>query len=224
MSRTLHARSLLTTLLMALAVTAAMLPTSASAAELNLAAFRNNVGICQHPLHQCNFDGGGFSYSAAALSLAGVRGGTQIAVDGMTYTWPNVSAGQPDNVEMNGQKVPVLPGNATRIGFLGAGHNAPVTAHLRLHYTDIDSDGELVEVVVVKPLTFSDWTLNAGSAQPVAGTKTVISTAFRVNGTTVDRVPTYVFAAAIDIDPTMHLQTIEFPAEGKVHLFGMALA
>ena len=199
-------------------------PTGASADEISLAAFRNSVGICQHPLHQCNFDGGGFSYSTAALAVAGVMPGEELSVDGFTFTWPDTDPGAPDNVEMKGQMVPVLPGDATRIGFLGASHNGPVTADVTLHYTRVGADGELEQVEVVEPLRFSDWTLNANGRQPEAGNTTVVETRFRVNGTTVEQVRTFVFAASIDIDPTMTLQTIELDTEDKTHLFGLALA
>lgn len=206
-----------------LALLVSLLPTAASADEIDLTSYRNNVGICHHPLHQCNFDGGNFSYSLAALLLEGVQGGSTVEADGFTFTWPDSAAGEPDNVEMNGQLIPVLPGASTRIGFLAAGHNAPVTANLRLHYTDVTEAGELVDVVVTEPLVLSDWTLNAGSASPSAGNQTVISTRFRVNGSTVEQVRTHVFVASVDIDPDMTLQSIEFPQENRAHVFGLDL-
>ena len=224
MTITRTTRIALTTLSLVLALMATLVPTGASADEISLVAFRNSVGICQHPLHQCNFDGGGFSYSTAALAVAGVMPGEELSVDGFTFTWPDTDPGAPDNVEMKGQLVPVLPGDATRIGFLGASHNGPVTADVTLHYTRVGADGELEQVEVVEPLRFSDWTLNANGRQPEAGNTTVVETRFRVNGTTVEQVRTFVFAASIDIDPTMTLQTIELDNEDKTHLFGLALA
>lgn len=214
----------LAALALALGLLLALLPTGAGAAPIPLAAFRNSVGICQHPLHQCNFDGGGFSYSSAALAAAGVRGGTTISSDGFTFTWPSTGAGEVDNVEAAGQRIPVLPGGATRIGLLGASHNGPVTATVKLHYTSLDEDGDRVDTVVEHPLTLSDWTLNAGGSQPSPGNTTAISTIFRVNGTTVERVRTHVFTVAIPIDPTKTLSTIELPNDGRVHLFGLSLA
>jgi hypothetical protein len=218
-SRTRTRTALLAVLALA-AVLALVVP--AGAAEIGLAALRNSVGISHHPLAASNFDGGGFSYSRVALLLEGVDGGSAVEADGLTYTWPATDPGEADNVEMAGQLIPVIPGDATRIGFLGASHNGPITADVTLHYTRV-VDGEREDVRVAVPLTFSDWTLNANTRQPEPGNETVISTRFRVNGTTVEQVPTHVFATELPIDPSMTLQSIELPDEDRLHLFGLAL-
>lgn len=207
-----------------LALAIAMLPTGATADEVTLAGLRNNVGICQTIFDDCNFDSGGFSYSSLALLASGVRGGDTIEHDGFAFTWPDTDPGEADNVEARGQTIPLLPGDATRIGFLIAGHNAPTDAHFTLHYTYVDEDGELQEKAVTETVKVSDWTLNAGGASPVSGNEVVIDTPFRMAGNqNVERVRTYVFGASIDIDPTMFLNAIELPHNDRVHLFGLAL-
>lgn len=209
--------------LLALVAALALHATPAHAAEVDLTAFRNSAGISHHPLHASNFDGGGYSYSRLALLLAGVDGGSTVESDGFAFTWPSTDPGAPDNVEMAGQLIPVVAGDATRIGVLGASHNGPVTADVTLHYSRV-VDGVREDVEVAVPLTLSDWTLNAGGRDPEPGNTTAISTRFRVNGTTVEQVPTHVFTTSLDIDPSMLLQSIELPAEGRMHLFGLVLA
>lgn len=208
----------------ALLVLLVVLPVGA--AEVGLAAFRNAVGISHHPLAASNFDGGGYSYSRLALLLAGVDAGSAVEVGDITYTWPSSQPGEVDNVEADGQVIPVVPGDATRIGILGASHNGPVTADVVLHYSRVDEDGVREDVRVPVPLTLSDWTLNAGSRQPEPGNEVAISTAFRVNGTTVEQVQTHVFHTELPIadDPSMTLQSIELPRDGRIHVFGLALA
>jgi hypothetical protein len=224
MTRTPNAARTAGALLVGLLLLLLALP--AGAAEVGLAAFRNSTGISHHPLAASNFDGGGFSYSRLALLLAGVDAGSTVEVGDFTYTWPSTQPGQVDNVEAAGQIIPVLPGDATQIGILGASHNGPVTAPVVLHYSRVRADGAREDVRVPVPLTLSDWTLNAGGAQPAPGNETVISTAFRVNGTSVEQVRTHVFHTTLPIsdDPAMTLQSIELPRDGRVHVFGLALS
>ena len=195
---------------------------NANAAEVSLVAFYNNVGIAQNPTSGANFDGGGFAYSSIALLAAGVRGGQAVTVDGMTFTWPNRASGLTDNMTFNGQVIPAVVPGATRIGFLGASTNGPVATSITLHYRFIDADGELQETAVEQPITFSDWTLNAGSRPVDPSNTTAISTLFRVSGSTnPEQVATHVFATSIPVDPSMSLDSIEFPVETDMHVFGL---
>ena len=67
-----------------------------------------------------NFDGAGNTYSAQALTAAGLAAGAAVTHDGITFTWPDVPPGQPDNVVAQGQTI-LLSGSGTTLGFLGAG-------------------------------------------------------------------------------------------------------
>jgi hypothetical protein len=219
-----HARGLLAGVL-ALALLVTVAPAPAGAEEVSLAAFYNNVGITQDPGSGANFDGVGWSYSSIALLAEGVRGGENVAAQGMSFTWPETASGEPDNMAMNGQFVPLLPpAGATTIGLLGAATNGPVTTAVTLHYNVVDADGELQQVAVTEPVTFSDWTLNAGSASPHPSNTIAIEMLFRwpINQSTSQDEP-HVFVTTIPIDPTMTLDSIEFPVESRMHLFGMAV-
>jgi len=99
----------------------------------SLAAAFDNPGISDDSNPGAgNFDGGGYSYSAQSLAQVGLTPGAKVDHDGITFTWPNVPAGQPDNVVAGGQTVSVS-GSGSRLGFLGASD-----------YGDASGEGEIV--------------------------------------------------------------------------------
>lgn len=55
------------------------------------------------------FDGGGWAFSQNALSAAGVTNGSAITADGVSYTWPTVTSGQPDNLRWLTRTSPCRP-------------------------------------------------------------------------------------------------------------------
>ncbi len=51
-----------------------------------------------------NFDGDGNAYSTEALAAAGLTAGQTVTVNGVTFAWPQPSAGFPDNTMPEGQQ------------------------------------------------------------------------------------------------------------------------
>lgn len=101
-----------------------------------LAGAFNNTGIsADADVTAADFDGTGTSYSEQALTSVGFGPGAVITHDRLTFTWPDVPAGQPDNVVAAGQTI-LLSGSGTTLGFLGAaspdGHSGSGT----VYYTD----------------------------------------------------------------------------------------
>ena len=85
-----------------------------------LAGAFNNTGIsADADVTAADFDGTGTSYSEQALTSVGFGPGAVITHDRLTFTWPDVPAGQPDNVVAAGQTI-LLSGSGTTLGFLGA--------------------------------------------------------------------------------------------------------
>lgn len=167
------------------------------------------------------FDGGGWAFSQNALSAAGVTNGSAITADGVSYTWPTVTSGQPDNLEMAGQNIPMPTGTAGgSLGLLGAATNAPVdgsgvSGTLTVNYTDGTTSRATVG--------FSDWTLNGGGSKPIPGDTTAVATGYRntANGGR-DGVKTYVFATKVPLDVSKQVASITLPVTGStgtVHLF-----
>ncbi|MEU1269434.1 lectin [Streptomyces sp. NPDC005799] len=165
------------------------------------------------------FDNGGWAYSQNALSAAGVTSGSTLTVDGISYTWPTVTSGRLDNLEMAGQTIPMPAGTSgASLGLLGAATNAPtdgVSGTVTVTYTDGTTSKATVG--------FSDWTLNGGSSKPIAGDTTAVTTAYRDTGSGGrDGVKTYVFATKVALDPSKQVASITLPVTGSTgtdHLF-----
>ncbi|MGQ5633362.1 MULTISPECIES: lectin [unclassified Streptomyces] len=163
-----------------------------------------------------NFDGAGYSYSAHALAAAGVRPGSKVTANGVTFTWPGVAPGAPDNYEANGQTVRVSGSGG--ISFLGAANNGPVSGTATVTYTD----GTTQSV----PVGLSDWTLSAGAASPLPGNTVAVTLPYRNHaGTASDATTTYVFATApVALSPGKTVAGVRLPsdvASGGLHVFAI---
>lgn len=96
----------------------------------------NNAGISDDSnVTAANFDGVGNSYSAQALAAAGLNPGAAFVQDGITFTWPDVAPGQPDNVLAEGQTI-LLTGTGSKLGFVGAGSPDDQSGTGVVYYTD----------------------------------------------------------------------------------------
>ncbi|WEO93437.1 lectin [Streptomyces sp. FXJ1.172] len=167
------------------------------------------------------FDSGGWAFSQNALAAAGVTSGSTVTVDGISYTWPTVTSGHLDNLEMAGQTIPMPAGTSgASLGLLGTAANAPtdgsgVSGTMTVTYTDGTTSKATVG--------FSDWTLNAGSSKPVAGDTTAVTTGYRNTGSGGrDGVKTYVFATKVPLDASKQVASITLPVTGSTgtdHLF-----
>jgi beta-galactosidase len=105
-------------------------------AYATMAAAFNNTGISDDSdISAADFDGVGNSYSAQALAAAGLAPGAVITHDGITFTWPDVPAGQPDNAVAQDQTI-LLSGSGTTIGFVGAGSPGNESGSATIYYTD----------------------------------------------------------------------------------------
>jgi hypothetical protein len=180
----------------------------------------NNTGIENDGSTGANFDADGYAYSAQALSAAGVGPGSQVTASGMTFAWPNVSAGAADNYQANGQTVVVSgSGGSGSIAFLGAATNGPSTGTATVNFTDGTSQSVT--------LSFSDWTLNGGSASVQAGNTVAITTPYRdTTSGGRDTVATTVFAtSAISLPSGKTVASVTLPAstnQGALHVFAIA--
>jgi beta-glucosidase len=161
-----------------------------------------------------NFDGDGNSYSAEALAAAGITPGGTVTSDGVTFTWPDVAAGSPDNVIAGSQAV-LMSGSGSTLGFLGTGVNAAYTATGTVYYTDGTSQPFTV--------SFVNWT----SGSPPAG-DTVVAQTTVLNGPSGQSAKTrYVYGAFVSLDPSKTVQAVELPSAGSgysgIHIFAVAV-
>ncbi|MEU6339603.1 lectin [Streptomyces sp. NPDC046977] len=181
--------------------------------------YYTNEGV--HPdgsQYNGGFDGGGWAYSKEALAAAGVQGGSTVTADGITYTWPRTTAGQPDNIETSGQTVPLAaPAGTASVGLLGSATNAS-SAGATGTFTVTYADGSTAQI----RSGFSDWTLGGGGGKPIPGNTTAVTTAYRNTGSgKQDKVATYVFAVKLPVDAAKRVASITLPAtaDGTAHVF-----
>ena len=101
----------------------------------------NITGISDdsHP-SDADFDGIGTSYSEQALSASGLAPGAVIMHDGVAFTWPKTSPGQPDAMLAQGRTV-LLSGKGGTLGFLGTSTFATGVCRGKVFYTD-GTDGD----------------------------------------------------------------------------------
>jgi predicted alpha-1,2-mannosidase len=189
----------------------------------DLAPYYNATGISTDGVASgANYDGDGFSYSEQALTAVNLAPGATVTSGGLTYTWPNVPAAQPDAVEAAGQTIPVTTkAGATSIGFLGSATNAGsagASGTVTITYTDGTTS--------TATLGMSDWTLAAGGGQPQFGNVTVATTPYRNNlDGSMQTINTYIFAATIPVDGTKTVASITLPAtvnNGSIGIFAIS--
>jgi len=163
-----------------------------------------------------DFDGVGYSYSASALSSAGITPGSTVTANGVSFTWPNAASGRPDNYEANGQTVTTSGSGA--ISFLGSASNGPSTGTAVVAYTD----GSTQNV----PISFSDWTLGGGGASVLAGDTTVATMSYRNQaGASSNSISTYLFATRpMNLSAGKTVASVTLPsnaASGGLHVFAI---
>lgn len=185
----------------------------------SLAQAYGNVGVGDHSNPgAANFDGAGFSYSRQGLAGVGVVAGQSITHNGVTYTWPDVPNGSPDNVVTSGQRIAV--GEAiSAVSFLGAANNGSGTGTGTINYADgTRAPFTLVlnnwtpsallpqnELVATSP----EWNPAPGSGYPAATDVSIYST-------------------TVAVDPSKKVAYLTLPASSssdqagnRLHLFDM---
>jgi len=188
----------------------------------NAVAMANNQGISSDAAPgQANYDQWGSGYSVQALAAAGVAPGSTLTAGGITYTWPNVRSGLPDNVITAGQRLTVSsPPGATRLGLLGSveGNAAGASGTATIHYSDGSSQQATVG--------FSDWTLGGGSFQLRSDNTVAARMPYRNNSLLggSEEVTTYLLATSVPIDSARTVIGVTLPgapAAGRIHVFAI---
>jgi hypothetical protein len=170
-----------------------------------------------------SFDIRGNTYSAQALAKAGLTPGASVTAGGLTFTWPSVSPGSPDNVVAEEQTIPLpsTPG-ATTLGFLGAASNRPLTGTATISYTD--------GTTTTATLEFDDWALLGMPPPAVPFSSNSIAAAMPYRNTASgakETVPVYVFFTSLALNSSKTAASITLPAAtpdiAEIHLFAMTI-
>ncbi|HEY2521453.1 MAG TPA: glycoside hydrolase family 2 TIM barrel-domain containing protein [Streptosporangiaceae bacterium] len=180
-------------------------------AYTTLGAAYNNTGISDDSdVTTANFDGVGNSYSAQALAAASLAPGATVTHDGITFTWPVVPPGQPDNVVAQGQTV-LVSGSGTTLGLLGAGSPANASGSGTVHYTDGSTSNFTV--------TLDNYFNKPGTGNDIIATLPYLndSDPATAGGTAGQRDQTvYVFYAPAAITAGKTVQAVTLPSSGIV--------
>ncbi|TDU03466.1 alpha-galactosidase-like protein [Streptomyces sp. 846.5] len=194
---------------------------SVSAPYPTLAAAFDNVGITD----DTNTDPAGLgagiddyqgTFSTQALAAAGVTSGDSLTRGGITFTWPSVTAGTPDNVVAKGQTIS-LSGSGSTLGLLTTAGFGPAGGTATVRY----ADGS----VQTADLSAPDWT-----AGPSGGTEAISSAYYNLAGHAgpVERSRS-IYLSTIKIDPAKTLVGVTLPmatggsAESALHIFAMGI-
>jgi beta-galactosidase len=185
-----------------------------------LAAAFNNTGISDDSdVGEADLDGAGNSYSAQALAAAGLAPGATLTHEGITFTWPAVQPGQPDNVVAQGQTI-LLSGSGTTLGVIGAGAPSGASGSGTVYYTDGTTSGFSItldnyfdaaagsDVVATMPYLNDSNPATAGDGgQPGQRAQTV-----------------YVFYSSAPLAAGKTVQAITLPAGGRgMHVFALGI-
>jgi phospholipase C len=184
----------------------------------NLADAFDNIGISlDTDPAAADYDDGGYSYSATGLASAGLTPGATVTANGLSFTWPNVAAGTPDNVLAAGQII-LLNGTAgqTTLGLLGSDSNGATSSTMTIFYTDGTTSTGTV--------SFGDW-----ASGPVTGDTTVATMPYRNNPSGAQDISMFVYATTVAIDSSKTVESVVLPNVNStdsgtaMHIFAVAL-
>jgi hypothetical protein len=184
----------------------------------SLAASYNDVGItADNNTASGNFDGGGASFSETALTNAGAGPGATVSAAGLSFTFPNASAGAADNTVAEGQTI-TLSGNRSTLGFLLSASYGPASGTGTVTY----SDGSTQSFTLTAP----DWF----STTPPSGGALAVSSAYQNRqGNTTYSGSGNIFAETVSLNSAKTLASVTLPPGGAlaagtaaVHVFALA--
>ncbi|MFU8854826.1 fibronectin type III-like domain-contianing protein, partial [Micromonospora sp. SL1-18] len=164
-----------------------------------LAAAFNNVGITSVSNPKAgDFSGNGVTFSSDALAEVGLTPGAFFVRDGITFTWPEGPAGQPDNVVAAGQPITVS-GTGSKLGFVGASAYGNASGTATIHYTD----GTTQEFT----LTMSDFY----ETTPADDNKVVAIAPYRHNSSGINKHTASIYSAYVDLKAGKTVSYVTLP-------------
>ncbi len=188
----------------------------------SLAAAFDDVGITDNSnTAPGNYDGVGSSFSEEYLTASGLAPGATVYQNGTLLTWPDVPAGEADNVVSGGQTIE-LTGSGTDLVLLDASDYGAATGDVTVTYTDGTTETHSIGV--------PDWYSDAASL----GSNLVAQTLTwnRQPGDTTGPHAVSIYSTVIPLaSPTKTVKWVTLPnissgvagGETAMHVFAMAL-
>ncbi|HEY1918736.1 MAG TPA: glucodextranase DOMON-like domain-containing protein [Streptosporangiaceae bacterium] len=189
---------------------------ASASTSLTLEQAFNNVGITSSTdASSGNFDGIGDSFSASGLAEDALTPGNGLLHDGQRLSWPDVPAGQSDNVVADGQVI-TLSGQGSTLGIVGASAYGDATGTFTVTYADGTTSTASV--------TLANWT----DETPASGTDFLATTAGWNPGGTV---PVSLSYAAIPLTHGEPVVSVTLPTVSSgvgsgvtaMHVFDLAI-
>ncbi|MBM7513499.1 PKD repeat protein [Nocardioides cavernae] len=156
-----------------------------------------------------NFDGGGWTFAAELLPQAVQQNGGPVRINGVDYDMGSPADGQLNNVESDGQVIPLPTGTYDELSILATAHNGDVQKEATLAY----NDGSTVQV----PLRFTDWAVT-----PKFGEEIAIDMPYRHNGGGDTSPRVMIFTQRIPLEAGKQPDTLTLPVDPKLHVFGVS--
>ena len=190
-----------------------------------MASSFNDTGITddsdRHPATGfLGFDGIGTSFSAQGLAADGLTPGASVSAGGLTFTWPDVAAAEPDNTMSQGQAI-AISGSGSSLGFLAAANNSPESGTGTVYYTDGTTQTFTLSVG-------NFWSPSGQDGNPGNVQVARVRYANYRDGSSGHEV--YVFEQSVPIDPSKTVEAVRLPSLGSVagykpalHVFAMAI-
>jgi hypothetical protein len=191
----------------------------------SLAATFNNAGITDNSDPSptsgfIGFDGEGTSYSADGLAADGVTPGSAVSSGGVSFTWPDVASGEPDNTMAEGQTIAVS-GSGSSLGFLAAANNSAESGTGTIYYTDGSTQTFTLDVG-------NFWDASGDGGNPSNTTAAAVNYANYPTGSSGHAV--YVFEQNVTLESGKRVEAVTLPDLGSVagynpalHVFAMAI-
>jgi alpha-galactosidase len=162
-----------------------------------------------------SIDGAGSSFSAQALASVGVTPGGTVTAGGLSFTWPNAAAGQPDNVVAAGQTIDIS-GSGASLGLLDTAAYGPAAGTGTISY----SDG-----------TTQSFTLSVPNWYKAAPNAVIVAPYRNRPSNTQDQNVVNIFEQSVPLQPGKQVVAVTLPdisngvASGSpsLHVFAMAI-
>lgn len=180
---------------------------------------RNSVGITDDgAVNMGGLDIGGTGLSRQDLAEAGLTGGAEVPLGktGVTFTWPDTSAGEPDHWIPSGQVLDFGDTAASGISFLGLATNGPSRGTAVVTYSDDTTQNVDVRL--------SDWV--PGGVEPSNHRLVDLTQRNKLDGGTDTGKPTVFATAVVPLDTEKTVRSVTLPTEvskGIMHVFDVAL-
>jgi beta-galactosidase GanA len=184
----------------------------------SLAASFDNVGITDNSNMSpgtgfIGFDGEGTSFSLQGLAAAGLTPGASVTAGGLTFTWPDVAAAEPDNTMALGQVISVS-GSGSELGFLASANNSALSGTGTVYYTDGTTSTFTLDVG-------NFWYQPSASGNPANIQAAAVNYANYPTGSSNHTV--YIFEQSVAIDPSKTVEAVALPSLGNVQGYNAAL-